>query len=284
MKRISFFSTPFYMFLTEIPFVAILVLSIIYNQYAEGWTKLYPLITVMAAAIVFSNIFLFRAVMISRAEVRDIGRFSPRDRADLLAGGSIRLQPMDHGKVKIYVYGKAGLPELDWMRDQTTNPDEICMYRGRTQGGLRTVGRILSHFGVPSAEVERILSGGEFSGDYTDCTVKVLKLDDGKIEYRIGILSTIREFNTESIELSSGCSITSKRLSDGEWETEIHCNGEHISTHRSKKVKKQLTKILSEYEATASDLRELFGGGDTQIDLDLVFASAKDGAYTVRIK
>ncbi len=284
MRRISIFSTPFYMFLTEIPFALILALAIIYNQYADGWTKLYPLITVMAAAIVFSNIFLFRAVRISRAEIRDIGRFSPRDHADLLAGGSVRLQPVDHGRVKIYVYGEAGLPELDWMRNQSTDPDQICMYRGRTQGGLRTVGRILSYFGVPGDEVKRIISGGEFSGNYDDCSVSVITLDNQKTEYRIGILSTVQEFNPKNIELSGGYEITSSPLSDGEWETVISSNQQKLSTHRSKQVKKQLTKILLEYEATVSDIRELFCGEDVEIDLDLVFASAKDGVYTVRIK
>ena len=283
MKRISFFSTPLYMFLTEIPFVVILVLAIIYNPYAEGWARLYPLITVMAAAIIFSNIFLFRGIRLSRCEIRDVGRFSPRDHASLSAGSSIRLRVEGGGRVRIYVFGKAGLPELDWMRDQTTNPDEICMYRGRTQGGLSTVAGLLSYFGVPKSEIESILSGGQFAGSYPECTVSIKTTDEGKTEYSITLLHTVLELDSEAMEISHGTELSSKRIEGGEWETTLYKDGEHISTHRSKSIKKQLSRILSEYEMGASDIRELFGG-DTEIDLDLLYACARDGVYTVRVK
>ena len=284
MKRISFFSTPFYMFLTEIPFVVILVLSIIYNPYAEGWARLYPLITVMAAAIVFSNIFLFRGIRLSRCEIRDVGRFSPRDHARLEAGNSIRLQVQNGGKVRIYVYGKAGLPELDWMRDQTTNPDEICMYRGRTLGGIRTVADILSYFGVPEKEIEAIIRGKEFCENYSECTVTVDTSADGSTQYSITLLRTVLELDPEVMDISRGTELSARAVDGGEWETVIVKDGEHISTHRSRRIKKQLSKLLSEYEVGASDIRELFSGADSEINLDLIHASARDGAYTVRIK
>ncbi len=272
------------MFLTELPFMAILALAIIYNPYATGWVKLYPLIAIMAAAIVFSNIFLYRAVSLSRCKIKDVGLFSPRDYTTLSAGNSIRLLPLSRGKVKIYVYAQAGLPELDWMREQTTNPDEICTYRGKAQGGTRTVARALEYFDVPSGEIEKILRGENFSGDYDECTVSIHKNAEEKTEYHIKLKRTVLEFNIAELELSGGSEIRSHRLPDGQWESELYRDGEYVSTHRSRGVKKQITKILAEYEMTQSDVRELFDGGDAEIDLDLVYASAKNGEYTVRIK
>lgn len=284
MRRISFFSTPFYMYLTEVPFIIILVLAAIYNPYAEGMAGLYPLMAAMAAAIIFSNIFLYRAVSISRCRVRDVGRFSRRDYTEISAGNSLRLVPLEKGRVKIYVYREAGLPELDWMREQTTNPDEICTYRGRTQGGLCTVADTLSYFEVPTDEVEKIVSGADFNGDYPECRVSIHKTAEGRTEYRIELKRSVLELDFDEIELSCGVEIRSKRTFGGEWETDIFKDGEHISTHRSRGIKKQLTRILSEYELSPSEVREYFSGGDLELDGDLVYASVCDGAYTVRIK
>lgn len=283
MKRISFFGTPFYMYLTEIPFVVILIFAIIYNPYAEGWAKFYPLICAMAAAIIFANIFLFRGVSLSRCKIRDIGRFSPRDSAELKLGSSIRLQPQKGGRVKIYVYGEAGLPELDWMREQTTNPDEICMYRGRAEGGIGVVSSALSYFGVPNGEIEKIITGESFDGDYSECKVSTQKLNDEAVEYRIELKQTVLELDVKQLELSSGVTVRSHRLSTDEWETVISRDGEDSSIHRSRKIKKQISRILMDYEASQSDIRELFGG-DAEIDLDLIYASSNDGVYTVIIK
>ena len=284
MKRISFFSTPFYMYLTEVPFVIILVLAIIYNPYAEGMAQLYPLMAAMVAAIIFSNIFLYRAVSISRCRVRDVGRFSRRDFTTLSAGNSIRLVPMEQNRVRVYVYAEAGLPELDWMRDQTTNPDEICTYRGRTQGGLCTVADTLSYFEVPTDEVEKIVSGADFNGDYPECRVSIHKTAEGRTEYRIELKRSVLELDFDEIELSCGVEIRSKRTLGGEWETDIFKDGEHISTHRSRNIKKQLSRVLHELELSPSDVREYFSGGDLELENDLVYASVCGGAYTVRVK
>lgn len=284
MKRISFFSTPFYMYLTEVPFVIILVLAIIYNPYAEGMARLYPLMAAMVAAIIFSNIFLYRAVSISRCRVRDVGRFSRRDYTEISAGNSLRLVPLEKGRVKIYVYREAGLPELDWMRDQTTNPDEICTYRGRTQGGLRTVADTLSYFEVPTDEIEKIVSGADFNGDYPECRVSLHKTAEGRDEYRIELKRTVLELDFEEIELSGGLEIRSQRTAGGEFETNILRDGVHISTHRSRNIKKQLTRVLHELELSPSEVRELFSGGDLELENDLVYASVCGGAYTVRVK
>ena len=179
------------MYWVMLPMAFILALSIIYTPYATGWLKLYPLMLVSAGGIVFMFIFYFRLIRINWTEVKDIGRFSPRDSAVINEGKSLVLVPQRGGRVKVYLYGKDGLPELDWMRDQTTDPSVICMYRGRTQGGKRAVRRVLRYFGASDADVKAILSEVGTERVYENATLLSREGLDGRIEYVINITATV---------------------------------------------------------------------------------------------
>ena len=99
MKKTYIYATPLWMYLTELPIIFVLTLAIIHNPSAVGMAKLYPLFSLCGLALIFINLYLFRMVRISMAEVRDIGRFSPRDNGRLAEGSSIRIIPTRHGRV-----------------------------------------------------------------------------------------------------------------------------------------------------------------------------------------
>ena len=288
MKKTYVYSTPLWLYFTELPIMLIMTLAIVHNPTATGWAKLYPLIFLCGAAIIFINIFLFRAVRFSMAEVRDIGLFSNRDDAALRAGASIRLVPTKFGRVRVYVYGDSGLPELDWMRDQTTNPDEICMFRSRVEGGERGIRRVLSYFGVGSDDIKRIIDEVGFHGEYEECDVDTLTDVNERKEYRITLKRTLAEFKISCDELTAGMELTARKNSRGEWDIDLTRGQEHIATYRSRKVKKQFTNILNEFEASGDDIREFFSGEDVEIELDLIYLAArstKNGTeYKIRIK
>ena len=201
MKKTYIYATPLWMYLTELPIIFVLTLAIIHNPSAVGMAKLYPLISLCGLALIFINLYLFRMVRISMAEVRDIGRFSPRDNGSLAAGSSIRIIPTRHGRVKIQVYGEAGLPELDWMRDQTTDPGVICMYRGRAEGGSRAIKKAMRYFHIPDTDIDEMLATEGFHREYGECTVDTLTDFEGRKEYRITLNKTVGEL---SVGVKSG--------------------------------------------------------------------------------
>ena len=287
MKKTYIYATPLWMYLTELPIIFVLTLAIIHNPSAVGMAKLYPLISLCVLALVFINLYLFRMVRISITEVRDVGRFSPRDNASLVAGSSIRVTPTRYGRVRIQVYGKAGLPELDWMRDQTTDPDVICMYRGRAEGGVRAVKKALTYFHIPDADIDEIINTDGFHREYAECTVDTLTDLEGKKEYRVTINKTVGELSVGVKTLAAGMTLTSKENAYGEWDTEIYGEEQEVTVYRSQKVKKPLTAILKEYEISDGDIREYFSGAETVVENDLIRAVARsqDGQeYSIYIK
>lgn len=284
MKKTYIYATPLWMYLTELPIIFVLTLAIIHNPSAVGMAKLYPLISLCGLALIFINLYLFRMVRISMAEVRDIGRFSPRDNGSLANGSSIRIIPTKHGRIKIQVYGKAGLPELDWMRDQTTDPDVICMYRGRAEGGNRAVRRVMKYFHIQDADIEKMLAEVDFHGEYEECIVETLINIEGKKEYRITLNKTVSELSVGVKTLAAGMTLTAKENTHGEWDTVI-CNEDGTeSAYRSTKVKKPLATILKEYEISDSDIKEYFSGAETVAENDLIRAVANGQEYQIYIK
>ena len=284
MKKTYIYATPFWLYLTELPIIFVLTLAIIHNSSAEGMAKLYPLISLCVLALVFVNLYLFRMVRISMAEVRDIGRFSPRDNGRLAAGSSIRIIPTRHGRVKIQVYGDAGLPELDWMRDQTTDPGVICMYRGRAEGGNRAVKKILRYFHIPPEEIKKIIETDDFHGEYAECVVETLTDLESRKEYRITLRRTIDELSAAVKAIAPGMTLTATKNAHGEWDATLSDKEQKVTEYRSTTVKKPLTAILKEYEISDSDIREYFSGDETVVENDIIRAVANGQEYQIYIK
>ena len=179
------------MYWVILPMIYVMTLAIHYNSSVPGWLRLYPLIFLSAAGIVFTFVFLFRYLEISYSEIRYIGRFSSRDSALINEGKSLIIYREAHGRIKIYLFGNDGLPELDWMRDQTTCENEICMFRGKCWGGERTVRKILRSFGVDESDLPVILNSERFNVAYENVSVEVYPDLDERTAIRIRIDKTI---------------------------------------------------------------------------------------------
>ena len=65
MKGIAFFSSRLWVYLTELPVILLLVVAVRNNDAADNVGKLYPLIILLGAVIVFIAIYFFRGVIIS---------------------------------------------------------------------------------------------------------------------------------------------------------------------------------------------------------------------------
>ena len=188
MKGIYLSGTRLAVFWTEIPLVGFLVLSIIFNKYSEGLFKLYPLIVVLSAAVVFCFIYFFRLIRISYDEIRYIGIFSGRDKAMINEGKTLIIKQKRRGRFGIILFGHDGFADYDWLKKEDGEaPVDIALFRGRGYGGNGAVGRILRYFGVDKETAAELI------------TVLNSKTEEAK---KLGLLATDLVYEYENVSVS----------------------------------------------------------------------------------
>ncbi|MBR7116887.1 MAG: hypothetical protein IKC87_04180 [Clostridia bacterium] len=192
MKSVYLLKVRLWVFLTEIPLMLLLMICWSMNNEVEGLLKLYPLIIVLAAAIIFLPIYFFRAVSVSWEEINDIGLFTARDNALINKGKTLVIKLISRGRIKLTLWGHDGnYAGFDWMKpdDDDANRD-IAMYRGNAYGGKRAVKALLSYFGASDEDVTRLLDGecDTLELAYTSLTAK---RDDEGIEISIRMNATL---------------------------------------------------------------------------------------------
>ena len=191
MKKIYLFCTRLFAFWVELPLALIFAVSIIYNPHSENTFKLYPLIILSLGAIIFFAIYFFRVIEISYAEIRYIGRFTSRDSAMINEGKTLVLTLAGLGKVDIELRGNDGPSELNLAFDDEEEEMEYRLFRGHAFGGMGTVKRILSYFGVDRENSEKYLHGEFCEGEYEFVSVSSGKNDADKNTVYIRINKTV---------------------------------------------------------------------------------------------
>lgn len=192
MKSIFLFCTRARVYWVELPILFVMLMAISINGNIDGALKLYPLIIICVGALLFTLIYFFRAIDISYQEIRDIGRFSPRDSAEITEGRTLVLHLCTRGKVEIRLIGIDTLPEYSWMRRDNNETREICMYRGKVWGGERSASKILSFFGMKKDEIDALLSADATeSKEYDKVAISASSAEDGSKEIRIRFTETV---------------------------------------------------------------------------------------------
>lgn len=179
------------MYWVELPLILLLTVVIHYNSSSTHWLKLYPLIILIIAAMIFVLVFYFRVIELSYSDIRYIGRFTSRDSALITKGKTLVLRPEKHGKIRIFLRGVDEKSELTWSRESNDEPMEICMFRGKAWGGKRTLGRILDYFGADKAELDEILASDSYEKSYQTVTVTTALDEVERKEIRIRIDATV---------------------------------------------------------------------------------------------
>ena len=179
MKSIYIYAARLRSYWVLLPMTIILSLSIIFNNQATVLMKLYPLIIFTSACIVFTFIYLFRAIEISYSEIKYIGRFSSRDSATVIKGRTLVLDILKKGRVGIKLYGNEGYnPDIKWLQPDEGEDTDICIFRGKSFSGMRAVYKILRYFGVGEDDLKDIITNDSFSKQYTNVTVTSGTEDD----------------------------------------------------------------------------------------------------------
>ncbi len=200
MKKIHFFCTRLRYFWTEIPLIALLVIAIYYNQFANsdpetgnvGIFKLYPLIIISAAAVVFVFLFLFRMVSLSYQEIHDVGIFSNKDSAAIEEGRFLLLTRKKRRRTQISLHCVDDDPALPWAkREAGEEPLIVRLFKGSLVGVKRPCRRVLKYYGVDAEDIAQILSEVGFERDYENVTVSTFNNDNGEFTVKILINVTI---------------------------------------------------------------------------------------------
>ena len=172
MKKIWLFCTEWWLYLIEIPLIALLVVSCIFTGktnvmlsliFFEINIGLIPLILILSAAIVFVFLFFFRFISLSFGFVKSWGVFSSRDSAVINEGKKLILTLKRFGRIKVELFGNDGIPP---MYDGADEPIDIYLFRGRAIGGKRAVARVLGFYGVSNEDIQLILKDDSFSSKY----------------------------------------------------------------------------------------------------------------------
>ena len=190
MKKVILFCTKLRFFFVEIPPILLLLIAISYNDTVDTAIKLYPLIAVSVLFIIFVFLYFFRLIIISTEEIRSAGLFSSRDSAIINKGKALIITPLKKNKLRVVLFGKSGIPDFSWAKNEGYENLEIDLYREVAVGGTATLKRIFKYFGVPSDEIKSILNTDFYKKEYKYFTLTA-STENGVKEYRILFTETI---------------------------------------------------------------------------------------------
>lgn len=171
MKKLFLFGTKLYVYLIELPIIAVLVLAINHNGKATNLLKLYPLIVFCCLAIAFIAIYFFNSVTVSYAKIKQIGLFSSRDSAIITKDRTIVLTYLSRRRMRIELFALQESPSFEWALSESFVPHEACVFRERVIGNDMTAKRVLRFFKASEKEIKELLSSEN------------LEIKNEKIEY-----------------------------------------------------------------------------------------------------
>ncbi len=190
MKSIFLFSTRFRYFLTEIPLIILLIISIKYNSSVDALMKLYPLIIVLSVIIIFIGMYFFRGVKINFEEIKCIGLFSSRESCVINAGKTLHVSILPKRKIQLELYGvNDDFETYAWLKNENSNT-EINLFRAKALGNRGTVRKILSYFDVGSEYIEKAVTTDCFSAEYEKITLST-EIINNKKTFKIYFKETV---------------------------------------------------------------------------------------------
>ena len=190
MKSVYLFCSRLWVYLTEIPVMILLWVTLSYNSESEDVFKFYPLIVFLCAAIVFIFVYFFRVISLSYDEIRFHGLFSSKDSAFISEGKTLTLELSKAKTLRVMLFEDAGKePAFEWMKAEDVIHRDICVFRGKAIGGVGTAKKILRFYGV-SADDSASVSLNGYS--YEDENVRISTGNDGEsAEIKIKFKKTI---------------------------------------------------------------------------------------------
>lgn len=172
MKKIYLISTEPWVYLTEIPIIAMLMVAIRYNDDATNDLKFYPLILFLLSFALFIVVFFFRVVALDMKSIEYIGPFSSKDNAEIKEKRTLVLTIANKTKTKIELFADAAEEAtFDWMKADDVIHREICIFRGKILGKSTSAKQVLKYFNIPTTLINNVLcKDSEFENDFLKLT------------------------------------------------------------------------------------------------------------------
>ena len=190
MKSTFLFCTKLKMFLSEIPLLIMLIISISYTNKVESLLGLWPLIIVISAFMIFIVIFFFRVITISNEEIRIHGVYSSKDSREIDEGKTLSFILKKKRIISVELWGIDKAPDFDWMDKNTVIDRESCLFKEKAVGGESSVKRVLEFFSIPDSDVDLFFGEGDYDKKYTNFHVSSTK-ENGERRVDIRFLKTL---------------------------------------------------------------------------------------------
>lgn len=187
-KKVYLFCTNPILFLSEIPPLALLIVSIMYNT-GEGNGDLFQLIFFLIVAMIFIVLFLFRYMTVSFDELRCRGPFSSRDSAIINKDKILILTLRKNKNLRVELYGNDGEPTMFGEINGTTVIDYF-QFKATAFGGKRSAAKILRFFEVSESDAAKAVSEDGFFVEYKTLCLESTKKENGR-EIRIRFKETL---------------------------------------------------------------------------------------------
>lgn len=180
MKKIFLFSSRLRVYLTEIPPILLLIVSIKFNSGVDTLMKLYPLIISLSALSVFIAVYFFRGIVIGFDEVKCIGPFSSREKAIIAKDKKLVMTVLPKRRIRIELFGSGeDLAEsCAWLKGDTSA--HINLFRAKANGNEKTVRKILKYFGISEGTLTSLMKNDSFTEELEDVTVSTEILNEAK--------------------------------------------------------------------------------------------------------
>jgi len=176
--------------LISIPLALLLAAAIALNNAVDTLLKLYPLIIFSILAIIFTFVYFFRVVSLSKEEIKIIGPFSSKDCSIINEGKTLIITRRRGNRISIDLFGNNGVnADLDWLKNEQTVRD-IYLFKSKVVGGTSSIIRILRYLGIDETDAAEIAASDEYSKEYADYTVSVSSPEEMK-EIRIKFTNTL---------------------------------------------------------------------------------------------
>ena len=166
MKKTYLFCTKIGWFITLIPSIVLLIISIYYNESSTGLLKLYPLIFFSVLAIFFTFAYFFRFITITNEEIRMHGMFSSKDSALINEKKSLIFTIIPRKRMRVTLFGNNGLPAFNWAQGDNYTPIDIDLFREKAIGSRSAVKRVLRYFEVDEEDIKELFSSDSFEKEY----------------------------------------------------------------------------------------------------------------------
>ena len=164
MKKTYLFCTKIGWFISLIPSIVLLIISIYYNESSTGLLKLYPLIIILSGIIIFIGMYFFRGVKINFEEIKCIGLFSSKESAVINANKTLYISILPKRKILLELYGaNDDFETYAWLKSEEGT--QINLFRAKALGNSSTVRKVLSYFDIEAEYIENAIKSENFSAD-----------------------------------------------------------------------------------------------------------------------